>query len=210
MHDFNDEFKTIKSRCEGLYKEKGSKFIAIAIPVISEDEIKTELEAIKKAYFDARHHCYAWRLGADKLRFRVNDDGEPSGTAGKPILGQIQSYDLSNLLIIVVRYFGGVKLGTGGLIQAYKSAAQDALQQAELVKITLNEIYELNYAYPVMNEVMKIIKDQHITIKNSRFDNACTLELSSPKSNWPVLLKQFEEIEGCSSKYLQFEYARVI
>lgn len=209
MQDFNEDFLTISSECEGVYKEKGSKFIAIVIPVQSEEEIKNELERVRKAYFDARHHCYAWRLGADKLRFRVNDDGEPSGTAGKPILGQIQSFNLSNLLIVVVRYFGGVKLGTSGLIHAYKTAAQDALNQAEIIKMTVNEVYQIQYSYPVMNEIMKLVKDYQLKVHSSSFDNTCTLELSTARSRWMNLLPLFLEVDGCSTNLLRTEYARL-
>ena len=139
-----DTYRTLKSPSEGIYKEKGSKFLAFAFPVNNEGDIKEKLEEIRKAYHDARHHCYAWVLGADKSRFRANDDGEPSNSAGKPILGKLQSHDLSQILIIVVRYFGGVKLGVGGLINAYRSAADDAIQNGTIVKRRMKTIFEIH------------------------------------------------------------------
>jgi len=172
---FDDTYLTISSRSTGLYKEKGSKFISIAIPVLNETEVKAALEELRKEYYDARHHCYAYVTGFDKSAWRVNDDGEPSGTAGRPIHGQIQSKDLTNILIVVIRYFGGIKLGVGGLINAYKTAAADALSQAEIVERTVNEIYKLNFTYEAMNDVMKIVKDDGLQLLNTQFDLECSL-----------------------------------
>ncbi|MBL7903530.1 MAG: YigZ family protein [Bacteroidales bacterium] len=172
---FDDTYRTIRNRATGQYKEKGSKFIAIASPVRDENEVKKELEAIRKEYYDARHHCYAYVIGFNREAYRINDDGEPSGTAGRPIHGQILSYDLTNVLIVVVRYFGGIKLGVSGLINAYKTAAGDALSQAEIAEMTVNEVYEVSFDYTVMNEIMKIVKEENLELLNTKFDLDCSL-----------------------------------
>ncbi len=168
---FEDTYKTIVAPSEGMYKEKGSKFLSFAYPVKTETEVKTIIEQLKKEYYDARHHCYAYILGYDKSAWRVNDDGEPSGTAGKPIHGQLQSFDLTNVLLVVVRYFGGVKLGVGGLVNAYKVSSKDALTNAEIVERTINEIYRLEFPYEMINEAMKITKDYGVQIIETNFDN---------------------------------------
>lgn len=168
---FEDTYKTIESESSGLYKEKGSKFIALAYPVKSESEVKEIIDQIKKKYYDARHHCYAYVLGFDKSAWRVNDDGEPSGTAGKPIHGQLLSYDLTNTLVVVVRYFGGTKLGVSGLINAYKQAARDALQNATIIEKTINEVYKLSFPFESMNDAMKIVKDFGLQIVDSNYDS---------------------------------------
>ena len=152
-----DTYKTIEKPSEGLFKDKGSKFISLAFPVNSEEEIKEIVQSIKKEHHSARHHCYAWRLGADQLHFRANDDGEPSSTAGKPILGQIQSFDLTNILIVVVRYFGGTLLGVSGLINAYRSAALDAINQAEIVEKLVEKWLLVDFDYGAMNEDRKSV-----------------------------------------------------
>jgi len=172
---FDDTYKTISEPSTGIYKEKGSKFIAIATPVVSEDEVKTVLDSLRKEYYDARHHCYAYILGFDKSAWRANDDGEPSGTAGRPIHGQLLSHDLTNTLLVVVRYFGGIKLGVSGLINAYKSAAADALSNAQIVERTVNEIYEVNFDYESMNDIMKIMKEDDVQIINTNFDLKCKI-----------------------------------
>ena len=161
---FEDTYRMIKSPSEGLYKEKGSKFISLAMPVYSEDEVREKLDELRKQYHDARHYCYAYVLGPDKSAYRINDDGEPSGTAGRPIHGQIQSNDLTNILVVVIRYFGGIKLGVSGLISAYKSAAADALGKATVKTLTINDVYQVSYEYPLMNEVMRVIKDEGLEI----------------------------------------------
>lgn len=168
---FEDTYKTIESESSGLYKEKGSKFIALAYPVKSESEVKEIIDQIKKKYYDARHHCYAYVLGFDKSAWRVNDDGEPSGTAGKPIHGQLLSYDLTNTLLVVIRYFGGTKLGVSGLINAYKQAARDALQNATIIEKTINEVYKLSFPFESMNDAMKIVKDFGLQIVDSNYDS---------------------------------------
>jgi len=168
---FEDTYKTIETVSTGIYKEKGSKFIAFVYPVKTEDEIKIILENLKREYFDARHHCYAWVLGYDKSAYRTNDDGEPSGTAGRPIYGQIQSHDLTNVLVIVVRYFGGIKLGVSGLINAYKLAAMDSINNALIVEKTINEIYKLEFPYELINEAMKMMKDTGAQIIETSFES---------------------------------------
>lgn len=171
------EFKTIQSSSEGAYKEKGSKFLAFAYPVHSEGDIKIKIEALKKSYFDARHHCFAWILGPDKNRFRVFDDGEPNHSAGDPILGQIRSRDLTNVLVVVVRYFGGVKLGVGGLASAYKSAALDALNNAVVVQEEVKARHTLKYDYSVTAEVMRLVKEFDLDIIQQNFSDECVMEV---------------------------------
>jgi uncharacterized YigZ family protein len=178
----DDTYQTIAAPVHGLYKEKGSKFIAIAFPVISEEEIKKNLAMLRKEYHDARHHCYAYRLGSDKSVYRINDDGEPSGTAGRPIYGQILSHDLTQILIVVIRYFGGIKLGVPGLINAYKMAARDALDQATIVVRTVNMEYLTRFDYPAMNAVMRILKEENATILHQGFEEKYELRFSIRKS----------------------------
>ncbi len=168
-------YKTIKNRSEGFYKEKGSKFIGIALPVRTEEQIKEAQEIIRKEYHDARHHCYAWMLGYDRNHFRANDDGEPSNSAGKPILGQIESFELTNVLIIVVRYFWGTKLGVGGLITAYKAAAKDALEQADIFEDTVKQMIEFNCNYEDMPMVMNLLKENQLNIVKQIMEADCTL-----------------------------------
>jgi Uncharacterized conserved protein len=190
----NDTYKTISQQSEGLYKEKGSKFITYAYPVSTEEEIKEHIAQLKKEYYDARHHCYAYMLGADKKNFRANDDGEPSSTAGKPILGQILSNDLTNILIVVVRYFGGTKLGASGLIHAYKTAAADAISNAEILDKTVNDIYDIHFDYLVMNDIMKIIKDEQPEQIGQDFNLTCKITLSIRQSEVERLIEKFKKI----------------
>ena len=179
---FDDTYRTIKGPAEGLYKEKGSKFLAFAFPVRSTDEVKQHLEALRKEYFDARHHCYAYILGPTKDVYRVNDDGEPSGTGGRPIHGQLLSADLTDTLIVVVRYFGGVLLGASGLANAYKTAARDAIEHAEIVEKTIDVRYRLQFEYVLMNDVMRIVKEFGLTPMNQDYNHDCRLELSVRQS----------------------------
>lgn len=172
-----DCYKSIATLSKGLYKDNGSKFISFAYPVETELQIKSILSEIKKEYFDARHHCYAYRLGYLGDKWRINDDGEPSSTAGKPIYGQILSNELSDLLIVVVRYFGGIKLGVPGLIKAYKSAAADAIANARIIEKIAGEIYTVTFDYLQMNEVMKVLKDLNITPSTQNFDLSCTIDV---------------------------------
>lgn len=175
MNFISDTYKSIAGPSRGIYKELGSKFLAFAWPVETEEETKTILAEVRKEYFDARHHCYAWRLGLTGEPFRMNDDGEPSSTAGRPILGQLLSRELSDILVVVVRYFGGVKLGVPGLIRAYKTATQDALDNAKVIEKVAGEHFTIQFDYLRMNDVMKVLKDMGITPLKQEFDLSCTL-----------------------------------
>lgn len=200
-----DSYKTIQNIAEGIYKEKGSKFIAYAFPVTCEEDIKKEIDKLKKEYYDARHHCYAYMLGADKKTFRANDDGEPSSTAGKPILGQILSSDLTNILIVVVRYFGGTKLGVSGLIHAYKTAAFDAISNAEIIEKTVNDIYDIHFDYLVMNDVMRIIKEEEPLQIDQDFNLTCKITLSIRQSDVEKIIERFSKIDSVKSDHIRTE-----
>ncbi len=178
----SDEYKTIASTSEGYYTEKRSKFLAFAHHVQTVDEVKELLAGYRKKYYDARHVCYAYMLGAERTEFRANDDGEPSSTAGKPILGQINSNELTDILIVVVRYYGGVNLGTSGLIIAYREAAADAINHATIETRQVEEIVKYSFAYPQMNDVMRIVKDMNPRIISQTYDNTCEIVLSIRKS----------------------------
>ncbi len=192
----SDIYKTIDGQTEGAYKEKGSKFLAFAYPVYTEDKIKEKLAELRKEYYDARHHCYAWKLGIENDKYRANDDGEPSGTAGKPIYGQILSHELTNVLVVVVRYFGGTKLGTSGLIRAYKTATKDAFENAMIIERTVNDTVNVSFNYAAMNDVMRIIKDENPQIINQDFNLNCKMELSIRKSKTDMLVSKFKKIES--------------
>lgn len=179
---FEDTYHTIAAPSQGLYKEKGSKFLAFAFPVLSVEEVKAHLDALRKEYFDARHHCYAYILGANKDAYRVNDDGEPSGTGGRPIHGQLLSADLTNTLIVVVRYFGGILLGASGLANAYKAAARDAINNATIEERTIDVVYRLYFEYALMNDVMRILKEQGLQPRNQIFNLDCRLDISVRQS----------------------------
>lgn len=190
-----DEYKTITEVIgEGFYSEKRSKFLAFAHHVETIDEIKDILASYRKKYYDARHVCYAYVLGADKADFRANDDGEPSSTAGKPILGQINSYDLTNVLVIVVRYYGGVNLGTGGLIVAYRTAAADALDHATIETRLVEEVITYSFPYSMMNAVMRVIKEMQPRIVSQTFDNTCSISMSIRQEMAPVLRDRLEKL----------------
>lgn len=191
-----DTYSTIKAPCEGLYKEKGSRFIAFAYPVHSEEQVRVLVAGLKEKYYDARHHCYAWRLGADKKNFRANDDGEPSSTAGRPILGQILSNDLTNVLIVVIRYFGGIKLGVSGLINAYREAASDALYHAEIIEKTVDEQLSIRFSYLVLNDVMRIVKEEGPEVLERDFELECKMLLSIRQKNFPILKSRLESIDS--------------
>src|SRR5690606_23190624 len=171
MSLFEDTYKTISAPAEGQFSDRGSKFIAYAYPLRDEVEVKELVAALKAAHPKARHHCWAYRLTPDRSVFRINDDGEPSGTAGRPILNSLLSADVTNVLVVVVRYFGGTLLGVPGLISAYKSAAQDALQAAEIVELTVNDIYRLTFSYVQLNEVMRVVKAENLDVLKQEFDN---------------------------------------
>ena len=191
-----DSYNTIKSPSEGLYKEKGSKFLAFAYPVRNEDEIREHVEVLKKKYHDARHHCFAWELGTDGMNFRMNDDGEPSGTAGKPILGQIHSHELTNVLVVVVRYFGGVKLGTGGLVQAYKAAAAEALDQAEIIGCTITHSFRIQFPYDMMNPVMRVVDEEGLNVEDQQFGADCHMALGVRASRLEEMVERFRQTHG--------------
>ena len=191
-----DLFKTIAAPSEGTYTEKRSKFLAFAFPVRTVEEVKELVEAHQKKYYDARHVCYAYMLGHERLVFRANDNGEPSGTAGKPILGQINSNELTDVLIIVVRYFGGVKLGTSGLIQAYRAAAAESIAAATIVEKTVDEQITVAFEYALMNQVMRVVKEEEPAIVSQTFDNDCLMTLSIRASLMPRLRQRLEKIDG--------------
>lgn len=200
-----DSYKTIQTVSEGIYKEKGSKFITYAFPVSCEEDIKAAIDKLKKDYYDARHHCYAYMLGADKKNFRANDDGEPSSTAGKPILGQILSSELTNILIVVVRYFGGTKLGVSGLIHAYKTAAFDAISNAEIIEKTVNDIYDIHFDYLVMNDVMRIIKEEQPLQIDQDFNLTCRITLSIRQSEVEKIIERFSKIDSVKADHIRTE-----
>ncbi|MFR9620285.1 MAG: YigZ family protein [Rikenellaceae bacterium] len=193
-----DSYKTIVAEAEILYKEKGSKFLSYAYPVSSEEQVAPILEALRKRYYDATHHCYAWRLGAGGERFRANDDGEPSSTAGKPILGQLLSHEVTNCLIVVVRYFGGTKLGVSGLIEAYRDSAADVLAACEIVERTVDVELRVEFSYIAMNGVMKVVKDLQPNILSQQFDNLCVMHLSIRQSMVDGLYGRLEKVEGAT------------
>lgn len=191
-----ESFRSITHLSQGIYKEKGSKFLSFAIPVKDVAEIKSILDNYRKKYYDARHVCYAYMLGADRSEFRANDDGEPSGTAGRPILGQINSSELTDILVIVVRYFGGILLGTSGLITAYKEAAADAIGQANIVEITVKNELTIRFEYPLLNDVMRIIKEYDVQIINQQFEEQCSIKISVPKKVTELISIKLEHIFG--------------
>lgn len=190
-----DTYKTIEGQSEAIYTEKRSKFIAIAIPVRTLTEVKAHLEEYQKKYYDARHVCYAYMLGAERKEFRANDNGEPSGTAGKPILGQINSNELTDILIIVVRYFGGIKLGTSGLIVAYRTAAAQAIAEATIIEKTVDQDVKIVFEYPFMNDVMRIVKEEAPEILEQSYDVDCIMRLRIRKSLMPRLHARLEKVE---------------
>lgn len=197
-----DTYKTILQSSEGLFKDKGSKFLSFAFPVTSEDEIRDIIQQIRKEHHSARHCCYAWRLGHQKLLFRANDDGEPSSTAGKPILGQIQSFDLTDVLVVVVRYFGGTLLGVSGLINAYKTASLDALNHADIIEKLVEKRLLIEFDYLVMNEVMKIFKDEKLIQINPKFDTHCMITTLIRLNDFDRIEESLKKIEGLRLKLL--------
>lgn len=193
-----DTFYTLKSPSEGWYKEKMSKFLAFAVPVESSTEAKDVIASFQKKYYDARHVCWAYMLGASRTEFQSNDNGEPSGTAGKPILGQINSFNLTNLVIVVVRYFGGIKLGTSGLIVAYREAAREAIIAGEIIEC--HEMREITFTFPYlsMNDVMKCVKDAGVKVLAQEFDNACSMTISIRADNASAFSARISDIDGTS------------
>lgn len=190
-----DTYRTITALSEGIYTEKRSKFIAIALPVRTLEEVKQHLETYQKKYYDARHVCYAYMLGHERLNFRANDNGEPSGTAGKPILGQINTNELTDILIIVVRYFGGIKLGTSGLIVAYKAAAAEAISNATIIEKTVDDDVTVVFEYPFMNDIMRIVKEDEPEILEQSYDMDCLMKLRIRRSMMPKLRARLEKVE---------------
>ena len=200
---FSDKYKEIKSATTGVYKEKGSKFIAYSFPVHSEENVKEKLEEVKKLEHSARHHCYAYILKPDKSAQRANDDGEPSSTAGKPILGQILSNDLTNILIVVVRYFGGVKLGVPGLIRSYKTAALDAISNSEIITKIIKEQFAVSFKYPQMNDVMRLVKEYNLELVSTDFQIECNLIFAVAKSKSEEVVETFKKNYELTIKYLK-------
>lgn len=193
-----DSYKSIASPSDGLFKDNGSRFIARAYPVETEEEIKEIVAALKKEYYDARHHCYAYRLGYKGDKFRANDDGEPSGSSGRPILGQIDSNGLSDILVVVIRYFGGIKLGIPGLIRAYKTSTADAIANAEIIEKIASKRFRVHFGYMNMNGVMKVMKDMNLEQKNQKFDMECSLETTVRLSMVDTFLERTGDVEGCN------------
>lgn len=190
-----DTYKTIAAASEEvLYKEKNSKFFGYAFPVTTEEEIKEILERLRKEHFSARHWCYAYQIGTEKIQYRANDDGEPNNSAGMPIYGQVQSFEVTNVLVVVIRYFGGVKLGVGGLISAYKIAAQMALENSEIVERTIDKHFVISFGYANMNKVMRIIKEKNLQIISQKMEMDCEIEISIRKKNVQNLLDTFENL----------------
>lgn len=199
---FDDTYRTIARPAEGLFRDKGSKFLAFAYPIRTDTEAKGYLDALRKEHPKANHHCYAYRLGLDKNAYRASDDGEPNGTAGRPILNTLYSQNLTNLLVVVVRYFGGTLLGVPGLINAYKSATTEALANAVVVEQTVNEMYRIRYSFELMNQVMKVVKDGQLTILNQTYDNDCTLTIALRKSLVNTTIGRLEKIDGVRVEFL--------
>ena len=193
-----DSYKTIARPAETTYRQLSSKFLVYAYPVETEAEIKEHLDALRKRWFDATHHCYAWRLGPKGEQFRANDDGEPSSTAGKPILGQLLSQEVTNCLVVVVRYFGGTKLGVPGLIAAYKESTALVLSECEIVERTVDIVMDVSFSYIAMNDIMRIVKDMQPKVINQVFDNLCTMTLSIREGDSEQLIGRLEKVEGAT------------
>ncbi|WP_149912560.1 IMPACT family protein [Sphingobacterium cavernae] len=203
MSIFEDTYFTIEETAEGIFRDKGSKFIAYAYPFKDENKLKEIIAELKSLHPKARHHCWAYRLSPDRTVFRLNDDGEPSGTAGRPILNVLLSKDVTNILVVIVRYFGGTLLGVPGLINAYKTAAQEALANAVIVQKTVNDVYQIDFEYLVMNDVMRIVKDENITVLDQQFDNACTMTVEMRKMQVNSFVTKMEKVEGAKFNYLR-------
>lgn len=204
MEEIKDTYRTItKASPETLYKEKGSKFLGYAFPVTNEEQIKEHIDALRKEHHNARHWCYAWQLGKSYEHYRANDDGEPSNSAGMPIYGQLQSFDVTNVLVVSVRYFGGTKLGVGGLIQAYKTSAQLALQASNIVERTIDVAFQLHFEYPEMNTVMRIIKDENLNITKQELTLDCKIDLAVRKKDAERIFNLFENTYKVQIKELE-------
>jgi uncharacterized YigZ family protein len=199
----SDTYKTISSSSQGIYKEKGSRFVSFAFPVSEQKEIKPIIDKIRKENHEARHHCFAYMIGFERTNYRISDDGEPSGTAGKPILGQINSFGLTNVLIVVSRYFGGTLLGVSGLINAYRSATASAINNAELIEMTLREYYEIIYPYSSMNDVMIILKEENIGQTEQIFDLECRIKINFRASIRDKIISRLSRIAGLNSTFIE-------
>ena len=196
-------YRTIATTSEGIYKDRGSKFLAFAYPVKSEEEVKEILQQLRKEYHDARHHCYAWKLGVDPPQVRANDDGEPSSSAGKPILNQIEKQKLTNTLVVVIRYFGGTLLGVGGLINAYRSATVDALKNNRVIRKKVKQSYRLEFGYPEMNKVMNMVKEMHLETEQQVFELACSMIVRVDIEQESELLRRLQLLDTCRYKRTQ-------
>lgn len=199
---FDDTYKTLKTTSEGTFRDKGSKFIGYANPIRNEIDIKAILTQLRAEHPKAKHFCWAFRLTPDRAVFRINDDGEPSGTAGRPILNTLLSADITNVLIVVVRYFGGTLLGVTGLINAYKSATIEAIKANEILTKTINDVYEITFDYLIMNDVMRVIKEEQLTILKQEFDTSCLIRFEVRKTQLNMVLGKFEKLENVVVKYL--------
>ena len=202
MSLFEDTYYTIDKPTEGIFRDKGSKFIAYAYPFRDENSLKDIITELKSLHPKARHHCWAYRLTPDRSVFRVNDDGEPSGTAGRPILNVLLSKDVTNVLVVVVRYFGGTLLGVPGLINAYKTATQEALEVAEIVEKTVNDVYEIAFEYLQMNDVMRVIKEENIQVLDQQFDNNCVIKMEIRKMQVNTVLHKLDKIDNIKTNYI--------
>ncbi|GAA4087533.1 YigZ family protein [Mucilaginibacter panaciglaebae] len=198
---FNDTYKTIDAAAEAIFRDRGSKFLAFAYPIQSENQVKEIIAKLKTAHPKANHHCWAMRLTPDRSVFKLNDDGEPSGTAGRPILNTLLSRDLTNVLVVVVRYFGGTLLGVPGLINAYKAATEEALANTQIVEKTVNDIYTISFDYLQMNDVMRLIKEADVQIIEQEFDNECNIQVSIRKMQVNIVLGKLDKLTGVKAKY---------
>ncbi|WP_149526767.1 MULTISPECIES: YigZ family protein [Sphingobacterium] len=203
MSLFDDTYRTIAEPADGIFRDKGSKFIAYAYPFRDENKLKEIIAQLKAEHPKARHHCWAYRLTPDRSIFRVNDDGEPSGTAGRPILNVLLSQDITNVLVVVVRYFGGTLLGVPGLINAYKTATQEAIDVAEVVERTVNDVYAVHFDYLQMNDVMKIVKEYDLKVLSQNFDTTCTIHVEMRKLQVNEVVGKLDNIEGIEVDYLR-------
>ena len=199
----SDTYKTIKSTSEGQFRDRGSRFLAFAWHIEKQEEVKPILDALRKEYHDARHHCYAYMTGSDRQTWRVSDDGEPSGTAGRPILGQINSAELTNILIVVIRYFGGTLLGVSGLINAYRTAAAEAIRNAELVEHAVHDYYEISFPYLAMNDVMKVFKEENVQQSDQTFENECSVVIGIRNISKERILTRLLRVEGLRYRHLE-------
>lgn len=198
-----DIYKTISAPAEGVFRDKGSKFIAYAFPITEEEVVREHLAEVRALHPKARHHCWAYRLSPDRQVFRINDDGEPSGSAGRPILNMLLSYDVTNVFVVVVRYFGGTLLGVPGLINAYKTATKEALDAAEIIEKTVNDVYRVEFDYLAMNDVMRVVKEENLHVLNQEFDNECKLVFELRQNEAAKVVGRMEKIDGVLIQYLR-------